>query len=126
MEAAVENFAAAFIQPGGALDDALAGSSCGCSGLTRLFDGRSDMTTHKRPLQIARTREFDVPRGLAIAFEVTIRVGKGRAWRKAEMDLLFSACSFARVTEYVPDRIRTEEYTTQTLIINVIGYISDV
>ena len=41
-----------------ALDDALAGSSCGCSGLTQLFDGRSDMTTHKRPVQTARTREF--------------------------------------------------------------------
>jgi hypothetical protein len=109
-----------------ALDDDLAGSSCGCSGLIQLFDGRSDITTHKRPLQIARTREFDVPHGLAIAFEDTIRVGKGRAKRKAEIDLLFSAYSFARVTEYVADRIRTEEYTTQTLIINVTGDISDV
>ena len=40
--------------------------------------------------------------------------------------LLFSAYSFASVTEYVADRIRAEEYTTQTLIINVIGDISDV
>jgi hypothetical protein len=39
---------------------------------------------------------------------------------------LFSAYSFARATEYVVDRIRAEEYTTQTFIINVIGDISDV
>src|SRR5712671_630992 len=69
-----------------ALDDALAGSSWG-RGLTQLFDGCADITTHKRPLQIALTRKLDVPHGLAIAFEDTIRVGKGRASRKAEIDV---------------------------------------
>ena len=43
--------------------------------------------THKGPLQIALTREFDVPHGFALAFEDTIRVGKGRASRKAEIDV---------------------------------------
>jgi hypothetical protein len=33
---------------------------------------------------------------------------------------------FARIMEYVADRIRAEEYTTQTFVINVIGDISDV
>jgi hypothetical protein len=40
--------------------------------------------------------------------------------------LLFSAYSLARITEYVADRIRAEEYTTQTFVTNVIGDISDV
>ena len=39
---------------------------------------------------------------------------------------LFSAYWFACVTEYVADRIRAEENTSQTFIINVIGDISDV
>ena len=40
--------------------------------------------------------------------------------------LLFSAYSFARIKEYVPDRIRAEECTTQTFFVNVISYVSDV
>ncbi len=40
--------------------------------------------------------------------------------------LLLSAYSFARITEYVADRIRAEEYITQTFVINVIGDILDV
>ena len=39
---------------------------------------------------------------------------------------LFSAYSFARVTEYLADRIRAEEYATQTFVIDVIGDIPDV
>ena len=58
------------------LDNALAGASGGC-GLTELFDGRVDVTTHKRPLRIALTRELDVPHRLPIALEHTIRVGQG-------------------------------------------------
>ena len=50
-------------------------------------------------------------------------------WIGADADpyaLLFSAYSFARITEHVADRIRAEEYTTQTFVINVIGDIPDV
>ena len=38
---------------------------------------------------------------------------------------LLSAYPFARVPKYGTDRIRAEEYTTQTFVVNVIGEISD-
>ncbi len=70
----------------GALNDGFAGSAFGRR-LTQLFDGRADITPQKRPIKIARTRELDVAHVLAIAFEYAIRIGKGRASRKPEIDV---------------------------------------
>src|SRR5882724_48666 len=53
-----------------------------------LLHRRPDVAAHEGTLQITLAFEFDMPHGLAVAFQHAIRIGQRRAAREAEIHVL--------------------------------------